>query len=124
MVIWAPAVLWAGLIFVFSAQPDLRFLPDENLDFVVRKIGHMAVFGILALLLWRALATTTARPKPWVAALAITVVYAITDELHQAGVIGRNASAVDVAIDAAGAVVAISAVWLVRAVRVRGRARV
>ena len=49
---WAPAIAWAGLIFAFSAQPNLRFVPDEGLDFLVRKAGHMGIFGILALLLW------------------------------------------------------------------------
>ena len=61
---WAPTIAWAALIFAFSAQPNLRFVPDELLDFVVRKLGHMAVFGILALLLWRAVATTTAGAGP------------------------------------------------------------
>jgi VanZ family protein len=114
---WAPAIAWAALIFLFSAQPDLRFLPDESLDFVVRKIGHMGVFGILELLVWRAIATTTARPKPWIAALVITILYAITDEVHQAGVIGRSGSAVDVVVDAAGALIAVAAVGLIRARR-------
>ena len=118
VVAWAPSLIWAALIFVLSAQPDLRLLPDQNVDFIVRNIGHMGAFGILALLFWRALATT-ARPRPWVAASVITVVYAITDELHQAGVIGRYASAVDVAIDAAGALVAVAAGGLVQAVRAR-----
>jgi VanZ family protein len=104
---WLPAVAWAALIFVFSAQPDLRFLPDEGIDFVVRKIGHMGVFGILALLTWRALAATSALRRPWVWAIALTVIYAITDELHQ-GAVGRHASAVDVAIDAIGAVLAVA----------------
>jgi len=36
-------------IFAFSAQPDLRFLPDDFFDFVVRKVGHAGVFGVLAL---------------------------------------------------------------------------
>ena len=107
---WLPAIAWAGLIFAFSAQPNLRFVPDEFLDFVVRKLGHMGVFGILALLLWRALATTTAWRRPWAWALALTVLYAVTDELHQGGVAGRHASAVDVGIDAAGALIAVAAV--------------
>ena len=58
---WLPAIAWAGLIFAFSAQPNLRFLSDASLDFVIRKAGHMGAFGILALLLWRAIAATTAR---------------------------------------------------------------
>lgn len=105
---WLPSLAWAALIFAFSAQADLTFTPDEDLDFVVRKLGHMAIFGVLALLLWRALAATTTlrRPRAW--ALVLTVVYAITDELHQAFVPGRYASAGDVGIDAAGALIAVA----------------
>jgi VanZ family protein len=116
---WLPAVAWAGLIFAFSAQPNLRFLPDEGLDLVVRKAGHMAVFGILALLLWRALASTTARRRPWAWALGLTVLYAITDELHQALVAGRTSSARDVAIDALGALIAVTLVASIRLRRSR-----
>ena len=110
---WVPAVAWAALIFVFSAQPDLRFLPDQGIDFVVRKIGHVGVFGILALLTWRALAVTSTLRRPWAWAIGLTVVYAITDELHQ-GAVGRHASAVDVVVDGIGALLAVAAVHVLR----------
>ena len=116
-VVWFPAIAWAGLIFAFSAQPNLRFVPDEFLDFLVRKAGHMGVFGILALLLWRAVAGTTTRRQPWAWALVLAVVYAITDELHQGFVAGRHPSAVDVGIDAAGALIVVVAVGLIRSRR-------
>jgi VanZ family protein len=114
---WAPAIAWAGLIFAFSAQPDLRFVPDQGLDFMVRKAGHMAVFGILALLLWRAFAGTTAWRRPWAWALVLAVLYAATDELHQGFVAGRHPSPVDVGIDATGVLIAIVAVGLLRSRR-------
>jgi VanZ family protein len=117
LVAWAPAIAWAGLIFAFSAQPNLRFAPDAGLDFLVRKAGHMGVFGILALLLWRAVATTTARRRPWAWALALTILCAATDELHQGFVAGRHPSPVDVGIDATGALIAIVAVGIVRSRR-------
>lgn len=110
---WAPAVGWAALIFLFSAQSNLSFVPDASVDFVVRKLGHMAVFGILALLLWRALAGTTALRRPWAWAFVLAALYAVTDELHQGLVSGRHLSAVDVAIDAAGALIAIVAIRLI-----------
>jgi VanZ family protein len=72
----------------------------------------MAVFGILALLVWRALATATRIPRPAIWAIALTVLYAITDELHQGAVSGRHASPVDVGIDAAGAIVAVAVIGL------------
>ena len=113
LIAWAPTLLWAGLIFAFSAQPELRFAPDDALDFVVRKIGHMGVFGILALLIWRALAVTSSLRRPWAWALALTVIYAITDEVHQ-GLVGRHASALDVGFDATGALLAVAAVHILR----------
>jgi VanZ family protein len=118
---WLPAVAWAGLIFAFSAQANLTFVPDEGLDFVVRKLGHMAIFGVLALLLWRALAGTTTLRRAWARALALTVLYAITDELHQAFVPGRNASVRDAGIDAAGALSAVAIVSFAGARRRRRR---
>ena len=56
----------------------------RNLDLVVRKIGHAGVFGILALLLWRAVGMTTDwhQPRTPAVALGLTVGYAITDEQH------------------------------------------
>ena len=96
LVAWLPAVAWAGLIFMLSAQPGLRFAPDDAMDLVLRKTGHMAVFGILALLLWSAVAATTTRRRPWAWALALTLAYAAFDELHQGSVPMRHASWVDV----------------------------
>ena len=114
---WLPVIGWAALIFAFSAQPNLRFVPDAGLDFVVRKAGHMGVFGILALLLWRAISGTTAWRRPWAWALALAVLYAATDEFHQGFVAGRHESAVDVGIDAAGAIIAVAAAGLLRSRR-------
>ena len=69
--------------------------------------------AVLALLLWRALATTTAWRRPWAWALVLAVLYAVTDEFHQGFVAGRHESALDVGIDAAGALIAVVAVRIV-----------
>jgi VanZ family protein len=110
---WLPVLAWAGLIFAFSSQSRLTFIPDQPIEF--GKLGHMAIFGVLALLLWHALARTTAVRRPWAGALALTVLYAVTDELHQSFVPGRDPAFGDVVIDAAGAMIAIALVGLVGA---------
>jgi VanZ family protein len=116
-ILWLPVAAWAGLIFAFSAQPDLRFLPDQGLDFLLRKAGHMSVFGVLAVLLWRALASSTVRrPIAW--SLILTALYAASDELHQSFTSGRHPSPLDVGIDLAGALLALAAL----SVRLRLRA--
>jgi VanZ family protein len=114
---WLPPVAWAALIFALSAQPNLRFVPDQGSDFVIRKLGHMGVFGILALLVWSAVAQTSSLRRPWAWALAITVLFAGTDELHQGLVAGRHPSIVDVAIDGTGALVALAVVGALRSRR-------
>jgi VanZ family protein len=119
--VWTPVVAWAALIFLASAQSNLVFVPDATLDLIVRKLGHAGVFGILALLLWRALATTTRLRRPWAWALALAILYAVSDELHQGGVSGRYRSPIDVAIDAAGALIAVAVVGSVLARRRQAR---
>ena len=121
---WLPVFAWARLIFAFSAQSSLRFLEDDSLDLVVRKVGHASVFGIPVLLFWRAVGMTTAwrQPRTPMVALGLTVGYAITDELHQGLVAGRYPSPVDAGIDIVGALVAIGIVLAITG-RQRWRAR-
>jgi VanZ family protein len=108
---WLMVAVWAGVIFALSATPHLRVAEDADLDFILRKAGHMAAFGILAVLLWRAL-TLSAIRRAIVWSVVLTVAYATTDEFHQSFTAGRNASGVDVSIDAAGALIALLALAL------------
>jgi VanZ family protein len=109
--LWLPVLVWAGIIFAFSATPNLRFVPADFLDFVVRKAGHMAVFGVLAVLVWRALAYSAVR-RAMVWSLALTAAYAATDEFHQSFTAGRHPSPVDVGIDSVGALLFLLALTL------------
>ena len=91
---WLPVVLWAGVIFALSSIPHL----GTGLgvwDTVLRKGAHVTEYAILSLVLLRAVG----REAP---ALALGVLYAASDELHQSFVRGRHASPVDVAIDSVG----------------------
>jgi len=67
-----------------------------------RFIYHIIEYAILSLLLYRALKITSKSPQ--ILAVLITILYAITDEMHQAFVPGRISSVFDLAIDAFGAV--------------------
>ena len=101
---WLPALAWMGLTFVFSAQPDLPRAPGPWLDGLLKKTGHAAAYGVLAWFYHRALRphvrdAATLR----VASVALAVAYALTDELHQTQVPGRNGNLVDVMVDGAGA---------------------
>jgi hypothetical protein len=117
--LWLPLVAWAGVIFLLSATPNLRVASADNVDFVVRKAGHMCAFGVLAVLLWRALAPAPAPTRLrglalWGLAWVLAVAYAASDEFHQSFTTGRHPAVTDVAIDAAGALLFLAAfsVWL------------
>lgn len=96
---WLPPLALMALIFVLSAQPDLSS-GLGLIDLIGRKLLHAALFGLLCLLWWRALRPLT--PSA-LAAVCVTMAYAVSDEYHQTFVEGRSGTAVDVAIDAAGA---------------------
>jgi len=112
--LWLPPFLLMGIIFLFSAQPSL----DSGLgmiDFVGRKLIHFAEYGLLCFLWWRLLRTGTDPPRAALFAFLLSSVFAASDEFHQSFVEGRGATAVDWAIDSAGAALA--------ALRLRSRAR-
>jgi VanZ family protein len=97
--VWLPVVVWAAVIFTLSSIPSLG-TGLGAWDTVLRKAGHMTEFAILGALLLRALG----RELP---AFVTGVAYAVTDEVHQHFVEGRNASALDVALDGVGVAVGI-----------------
>lgn len=102
--LWLPVLLWAGIIFYLSSIPYLRFLRNDTWDFVIRKLGHMGVYGILARLLARAFTGSTywSWKKIFAWSLALSILYACTDECHQMFVAGRVGALHDVIIDGVG----------------------
>jgi|SRR6185437_9015090 len=110
--LWLPVVVWCIFIFHLSSIPHLRFMKNNTWDFVVRKIGHMGVYGILARLIARALTggTLASWRKIFAASLVLAVLYACTDEYHQGFVAGRHAAVEDVMIDGTGAWLALGLV--------------
>ena len=104
---WLPALLWMGLIFFVSSQPNLPSYLDERADFVLKKAAHVVEYAILAALLWHALKSTsqTNSPARWI--FLFSLLYAIFDEVHQLFVPGRSGKPLDVAFDALGAALAL-----------------
>lgn len=107
---WIPALLWMGLIFFLSAQPDLPHAPEPWLDVALKKVGHAVLYGVLARLYLYALGgPRPASPRLRLLALLLAVLYGVSDEVHQAFVPGRTPSPWDVLIDGVGGGLAL--VW-------------
>ena len=136
----AAAFLWMIMIFCFSARPaDLsdrdsglftqlavRILNPEYqvwdqarqlavlsaADRAVRKSAHFAEYFILCILYYRTLSLSVKRALTLSAVLS--VLYAVTDELHQYFVPGRAAMARDVLIDSSGVLFAVLIILIIR----------
>ena len=128
---WVPVVLWAGLIFYFSteqfASPQKSGLlaavlnslfPGISADWVdwahlvLRKLGHLTEYFVFSVLLLRALRHNhgglTVRHVAW--SVLFVLLYAASDEFHQAFVPSRTASINDVLIDVLGGIFGI--LWI------------
>jgi len=103
-----PALLYAGLIFWLSSQPDpLPFVPSSILDH--DKLLHGALYGVLGALLMGATAGFgLAAGRAFALALLLASAYGASDEFHQSFVPGRTADVGDWVADTAGAALGAS----------------
>src|SRR5688572_7637842 len=131
---YLPVLLWMALIFIASTDlgssrrtsriigPVVRWFYPEASDetiravqAVVRKSGHVTVYGVLAALTWIARRTSSGvrideSTWSWREMWGIVVfcaAYAVTDELHQGFVKSRQASPWDVGFDSLGAILGL-----------------
>lgn len=131
---WLPVLLWLGFIFIgstdlMSSEHTSRFLipfllwlkPDispatlAQIHFVLRKLGHITEYAILAMLFWRALRCGTNRQMKisilFVSVWALCATFAASDEFHQSFVSSRSGAIGDVGIDSVGAVFGLLISW-------------
>ncbi len=130
---WWPALVWAVMIFSLSTdtfstehtgsilEPIFRwFMPMmskvlfNQIHHFIRKCGHFTEYFVFCLLLYRGVRGD--RPGwrwTWgVAAFSCAAGYSALDEIHQAFVASRTASAYDSLLDSFGAFVAFAVLWL------------
>jgi len=134
MLRWLAAAAWTAILLaassdLFSASHTgglLRHLLGglspaafDAVHMALRKIGHLVAYGIASVLYLRALrggvdgapvaraprSRSTARWQP-LAAVAMVLLVASIDELHQSTIPSRTGSPVDVLIDVTGATIA------------------
>jgi VanZ family protein len=133
---WLPPLLWMSAIFFVSADsasvsrssqligPLVRWLLPDISDaalggvvLAIRKLAHVTEYAFCAILLWRALRQHTSRDtRPWTRreawlAWALAAAYAVTDEIHQCFVPGRQGAVADVLLDSIGAALGLLALW-------------
>ncbi|UOQ94441.1 VanZ family protein [Halobacillus shinanisalinarum] len=121
------APLFAGISFTYHhSEVSVATLGIAGfIEFFIRKGAHVTVYLLLTLLIFYALHRTTNRNYQsimlisWIA----TVLYAITDELHQGITPNRTPYVGDVMLDALGGLIATLLISVVYFIRRRNDAR-
>jgi VanZ family protein len=124
---WWAFMLFIWLILIFTATQH-PFFQGENtesvihqfisnyfdanfLNFIIRKITHITVFALLAILFLKSVETPRFR---YTLSWLFTSIYAISDEWHQSFVPGREASYKDVLLDSLSAAVVLSFIYFMK----------
>ena len=127
-------VLWMGLIYYFSSlsQREVEALqPSAGGAYswanVLRPVaGHLFLYAVLAALLLAGLWSWKRGAVPrleWALVIAaLATLYGVSDELHQSMVAGRSASAMDVLVNLAGAVIAVGTMSFLAKILFKGGA--
>lgn len=107
----AAAAAVIGASVALSSRSTVAAIPGLSAD-ATAVVGHVALYGLLAAVVWVALMLwhVPSRPRLAVAFFA-TVAYGVADEIHQRFVPGRTASLADLAVDAIAAGGVLLCLW-------------
>jgi VanZ family protein len=106
-------------------KPDITAETVRTVVGVARKGAHVAGYGVLAILVWRALRQPVRNdPRPWrwseaLAAWGVATAYGALDEFHQVFVASRDGKIQDVLLDSSGAALGLLMVWVIGRLRKR-----
>lgn len=134
-ILWAAVIIWMAIIFLFSAQNGQESsalsggISEKIIDIIdplivklnwdsakfaagfesaLRTMAHGAIYFVLGVLLSLTMQCyNISMLKRFLLSLSISVVYAISDEIHQHFVPGRACQLFDVMVDTLGALVGI-----------------
>ena len=139
-------IAWMGVIFFLSAQEaqtssdfsgkaisvfarffirDYDDMPVNDqvqmingLQHSARKFAHVFAYFVLGMLVMGAAFTHKVKLVTQIAAaFVVSVLYAVSDEIHQFFVPGRSSEITDVLIDAAGAAIGIAVITFMKGIR-------
>ncbi|MTI46830.1 MAG: VanZ family protein [Firmicutes bacterium] len=104
---------------VDSINPDNKFDVD-SLNHIIRKNAHFFSYLVLGILVINALRRSEVSSyKSIILSLAICIIYAISDEFHQAFVPGRGPQIKDVFIDSSGATIGVSVYLIINRLMIK-----
>lgn len=107
---WLPAAVWMTLIFYLSSRQRIALSQEYFLNFFIFKSLHVIEYALLYFFIFRGFYLSIHKtPHPLVKipkyAFFLSLLYAISDEIHQSFVPTREGKFRDVVIDTLGIVI-------------------
>jgi hypothetical protein len=109
--LWLPVIIWAILIFSFSSIKTPKVSEFFIGDFIAKKLAHLSEYAVFFALVIRATG------GKWAWSYLLTILYSISDEIHQSLVPGRTATVIDLGFDISGANIASYVIWKLKQLR-------
>jgi len=106
---WLPLLVWVLVMLYFTSAPDPYAQFRAQGTTLSNVIGHFLGFVVLMLLAlrWWCFRTGERTGRRVWQAVALCLLYALLDELHQIPIPGRSFAVVDLLTDAAGIAVGV-----------------
>ena len=103
--LWLPVIFWMALIFFLSSRPSTSVSSNAIFEFLFFKGLHIIEYGMLFFLIYWASKKTFSFSfwETILLSFVLTIIYGISDEIHQLFVPTREGRLRDVFIDAIGA---------------------
>lgn len=106
---------------IIDIYPYTKNLNEENKNQIVEKIqpiirkgAHLSIYTLVGILMMSFISTYNIKLKyRFLISILVGLVYASSDEIHQSFIPGRNASIIDVGIDASGVLLGIILVLII-----------
>lgn len=106
---------------IIDIYPYTKNLNEENknqivekIQPIIRKVAHLSIYTLVGILMMSFISTYNIKLKyRFLISILVGLVYASSDEIHQSFIPERNASIIDVGIDASGVLLGIILVLII-----------
>ncbi|MBU1088786.1 VanZ family protein [Patescibacteria group bacterium] len=102
-----PSILWMLVIFFLSSRSNTGIGGSRTNRFLIHKTLHLIEYAILAITFHFAFFKTKIFPQVQKYSILASYLYAITDELHQHFIPGRDGKITDTFIDLLGILIGL-----------------
>lgn len=102
---WIPVIIVMTIIFVLSSRQSINVSDTKAVNFSLFKTLHILEYAFLYFLLFRAFRKSLKKQnqnKALIFAMIVSLLYAVSDEIHQSFTPTREPSIRDITFDAIG----------------------